>query len=313
MYIEKITAREIFDSRGFPTVEARVELESGAVGIASVPSGASTGSHEAHELRDGGKRLMGKGVTRAVDHVRGEIARALIGQRADDQRALDEAMCALDGTENLSRLGANAILSVSLASAEAAADAYGMPLYRYLGGVAGGGFPLPMMNVLNGGAHASNNVDIQEFMYVPVGADSFERAMRMCVEAYHALRALITQKGLSTALGDEGGFAPNIESDEQALELMAEAVANAGMTLGKDIAFALDVAATEWYEDGGYVLPKRGEAFTRDALIDHFASLAKRHPIISIEDPLGEDDFEGFAQITARLPGVMIVGDDLFV
>ena len=314
MRIAKVDAREIFDSRAFPTVEARVELECGAVGVASVPSGASTGSHEAHELRDGGKRLMGKGVTRAVENVRGEIARAIIGMDAGEQRKIDEAMCALDGTESLSRLGANAILAVSLATAEAAADAYGMELYRYLGGLQGGRFPLPMMNVLNGGAHAGNNVDIQEFMLVPVGADSFGRAMRMCVETYHALKALIRERGLSTALGDEGGFAPNIESDEEVLALMEEAVANAGLTPGKDIAFALDVAASEWYqEDGTYLLPKRGETFTRERLIEHIAGLAERHPIVSIEDPLNEDDFEGFAEFSRRLPGVQVVGDDLFV
>lgn len=313
MRIEKINAREIFDSRGFPTVEAKVELQCGSVGVASVPSGASTGSHEAHELRDGGKRLMGKGVTRAVDNVRGEIQKALVGHDADDQRGVDAIMEALDGTENLSRLGANAILAVSLATADAAANAYGMELYRYLGGVQGGRFPLPMMNVLNGGAHASNNVDIQEFMLVPVGADSFERAMRMCVEAYHALKAIIHERGLATTLGDEGGFAPNIESDEAALDLMTEAVSRAGMTPGKDIAFALDVAASEWYEDGDYVLPKRGTRFTRDALIDHIAGIAARHPIVSIEDPLNEDDFEGFALLSKRLPNVMIVGDDLYV
>lgn len=313
MRIEKVDAREIFDSRGFPTVEAKVELECGAIGVASVPSGASTGSHEAHELRDGGKRLMGKGVTRAVDNVRGEIAKALIGRDADDQKGVDAAMEALDGTESLSRLGANAVLAVSLATAEAAADAYGMELYRYLGGVQGGRFPLPMMNVLNGGAHASNNVDIQEFMLVPVGADSFERAMRMCVEAYHALKSIIHEKGLATTLGDEGGFAPNIESDEEALDLMTEAVARAGMTPGKDIAFALDVAASEWFDDGAYVLPKRGTRFTREQLIDHIAGIAERHPIVSIEDPLNEDDFEGFAMISKRLPNIMIVGDDLYV
>ncbi len=313
MRIDKINAREIFDSRGFPTVEAKVELACGAVGVASVPSGASTGSHEAHELRDGGKRLMGKGVTKAVDNVRGEIQKALVGHDADDQKGIDGIMEALDGTENLSRLGANAILAVSLATADAAANAYGMDLYRYLGGTQGGRFPLPMMNVLNGGAHASNNVDIQEFMLVPVGADSFERAMRMCVEAYHALKAIIHEKGLATTLGDEGGFAPNIESDEEALDLMTEAVARAGMTPGKDIAFALDVAASEWYDEGDYVLPKRGTRFTREQLIDHLAGIAERHPIVSIEDPLNEDDFEGFAMISKRLPHIMIVGDDLYV
>lgn len=313
MRIEKINAREIFDSRGFPTVEAKVELECGAVGIASVPSGASTGSHEAHELRDGGKRLMGKGVTKAVDNVRGEIAKALIGHDADDQKGIDSIMESLDGTENLSRLGANAILSVSLATAAAAADAYGMELYRYLGGTAGGRLPLPMMNVLNGGAHASNNVDIQEFMLVPVGADSFERAMRMCVETYHALKSLIHEKGLATTLGDEGGFAPNIESDEEALTLMTEAVSRAGMTPGKDIAFALDVAASEWYDNGAYRLPKRGTHFTREELIEYLAGIAERHPIVSIEDPLDEDDFEGFQMISKRLPNIMIVGDDLYV
>lgn len=314
MRITRVDAREIYDSRGYPTVEAQVTLENGMAGVASVPSGASTGSHEAHELRDGGPRLMGKGVTKAVENVRGEIARAIAGMNCLDQCAIDEVMCRLDGTENLERLGANAVLAVSMACAQAAARAQNVELFRYLGGITTFGLTLPMMNVINGGAHAGNNVDIQEFMLVPVGAQSFARAMRMCAETYHTLRALLKEKGLSTAVGDEGGFAPNIESDEQALGLMEEAVHRAGMLPGRDISFALDVAASEWLtEDGGYRLPKRGEDISRGALMDYLAGLTRRYPIVSIEDPLGEDDFQGFAKFAAMAPEVTIVGDDLFV
>jgi enolase len=314
MRITSVDAREIFDSRGFPTVEASVTLEGGAMGTASVPSGASTGSHEACELRDGGPRLMGKGVTRAVEGVRGEIAALLRGRDPLNQRAIDEDMCRLDGTENLERLGANAILAVSMACARAAANHMGIELYRYLGGLSGAGLTLPMMNVINGGAHAGNNVDIQEFMLVPVGADSFSRAMRMCAEAYHALKGLLREKRLSTAVGDEGGFAPDIESDEEALILMEEAVYRAGMMPGRDVSFALDVAASGWLEeDGTYFLPKRAARMDRKALMEYLAQLAARHPIISIEDPLAEDDFEGFGLFREMLDGVSIVGDDLFV
>ena len=314
MRITSVDAREIFDSRGFPTVEAKVTLEGGITGAASVPSGASTGAHEACELRDGGPRLMGKGVTRAVDSVRGEIAALLCGRNPMNQRSIDEAMCQLDGTESLERLGANAILAVSMACARAAANHMNVELYRYLGGISGGGLTLPMMNVINGGAHAGNNVDIQEFMLAPVGADSFSRAMRMCAEAYHALKELLKEKRLSTAVGDEGGFAPDIESDEEALILMEEAVYKAGMMPGRDIAFALDVAASGWLsEDGTYFLPKRGERMDRKGLMEYLAALAARHPIISIEDPLAEDDFEGFGLFRSMVSNVAIVGDDLFV
>lgn len=313
MRIAFVGAREIFDSRGFPTVEAYVQLKNGIKAAASVPAGASTGTHEARELRDGGQRLMGKGVAGAVENVRGEIARLLIGQCATEQRSIDEAMCALDGTETLERLGANAVLAVSMACAQAAAKGLGMELYRYLGGISGSGLTLPMMNVINGGAHADNNVDIQEFMLVPIGADSFSRAMRMCAETYHALKGLLRAKGLSTAVGDEGGFAPDIESDEEALLLMEEAVCDAGMTPGRDVAFALDAAASGWLMgENEYAPPKRGRVMSAAELSEYLAALAARHPVISIEDPLAEDDFDGFARFCAMTPGLTVVGDDLF-
>lgn len=291
-----------------------METDSGAWAVASVPSGASTGAHEAHELLDGGHRLKGRGVTGAVDNVRGEIARALTGMDVTDQQALDARMCELDGTPNLSRLGANATLAVSLACARAAAQAMGMELYEYLGTPAEKRMPTPMMNVINGGAHAGNNVDIQEFMLVPVSAQNARESVFMCAEVYHALRDLLTEKGLSVAVGDEGGFAPDVEDDERALELMEDAVLHAGLIPGRDVAFALDVAASAWLTEGGdYLMPKRRARMSREALMGFICGLAERHPIISVEDPLDEDDFGGFAAVRRRLGGVQVVGDDLFV
>lgn len=314
MRIKSIDAREILNSRGWPAVEARVETESGIWSVASAPSGASTGAHEAHELLDGGQRLNGRGMSRAADNVRGEIARALVGMDVTGQQALDARMSELDGTPNLSRLGANATLAVSLACACAGALTQGVELCEYLGGSAERRTPLPMMNVINGGAHASNNVDIQEFMFVPVSAGSARESVFMCAEAYHALRSLLVEKGLSVAVGDEGGFAPDVEDDERALELMEEAVLRAGLIAGRDIAFALDVAASAWLTDSGdYLLPKRRARMSREALMGFICGLAKRHPIISVEDPLHEDDFGGFAELRRRLDGVQVVGDDLFV
>ena len=314
MRIKSITAREVINSRGWPAVEADVNLECGAVGRASAPSGASTGSHEAHELLDGGARLFGRGMLGAVKNINGEISAALNGMDATDQRAVDEKMCALDGTTNLSRLGANAVLAVSLACARAAAAARGEELFEYLGGSEAVRMPLPMMNVINGGAHAGNNVDIQEFMFVPVGARNAEDSVFMCVEAYQSLRALLKDKRLSVSVGDEGGFAPDIEDDERALELMEEALLKAGLVPGRDVAFALDVAASGWLtEDGDYCLPKRGARMSRESLMSFICGLAGRHPIISIEDPLHEEDFGGFTELRRRLKGVQLVGDDLFV
>lgn len=314
MRIKSIGAREILNSRGSPAVEAWVETESGARAVASAPSGASTGAHEAHELLDGGLRLKGRGMTRAVENVRNEIARGLVGMDVTDQRALDARMCDLDGTPNLARLGANATLAVSLACARAGAQARGMELYKYLGCPQKIKMPVPMMNVINGGAHADNNVDIQEFMLVPVSARSAREAVFMCAEVYHALRGLLIEKGLNAAVGDEGGFAPNVEDDERALELMEEAALRAGLTPGRDIAFALDIAASAWLtEDGDYLIPKRRARMSRESLIGFICGLAGRHPIISVEDPLDEDDFGGFAEIRRRLGGVQVVGDDLFV
>ena len=312
--IAKISAREIYDSRGNPTIETTVQLRCGARGVASVPSGASTGAHEAWELRDGGDRLMGRGVLQAVSHVEGEIAQTLIGKSPLNQRRLDETLCQMDGTENLSRLGANAILSVSMACARAAAAALHLPLYRYLGGLPAGKLPGVMMNVLNGGVHAANNVDIQEFMLTPVSAGSVQQAVRMGAEVYHALKFLLQEKGLSASVGDEGGFAPDIPGDEDALVLLEEAVRRAGMIPGQDVCFSLDAAASGWQDGvGGYQLPKRGRRMSREEIIEFFTELAGRHPLFSLEDPLGEEDFQGFAQLKRALPGCLIVGDDLFV
>ncbi len=311
--IKSVKARQIFDSRGFPTIEAEVKLEGGAVGVASAPSGASTGIHEAHELRDGGKAYGGKGVSKAVEGVNGKINEALIGICARDQRAVDNALIALDGTANKEKLGGNALIAVSLATAYAASNALGIPLYRHLGGLAASRWPMPMMNVLNGGAHADNNIDIQEFMLVPVGAKSFREAMKMGAEVYQALKGILKARGLSTAVGDEGGFAPNLENDEEALKLLVEAIGAAAYEPGSEVALAIDAASSEWQEKDGYKLPKRGTETSSQGLSDYFADLADKYPIVSLEDPLAEDDFDGFTEITNRIgERVMIVGDDLF-
>lgn len=313
--IADIGAIEIIDSRGNPTVEATVTLSDGSVGTAAVPSGASTGIFEAHELRDGDKaRFLGKGVTNAVANVNGPIRKALVGKAALDQYAIDQAMIALDGTDNKKALGANAILAVSLAASKAAANALGIPLYRYLGGVNGRTLPVPMMNILNGGAHAKNNVDIQEFMIMPVGAPSFSEGLRWCVEIFHTLGKLLAKDGLSTSVGDEGGYAPNLPDDEDAIKLILEAVSAAGYKPYDEIMIALDAASSEWYDNGVYTMPKKNKRFSQDELIDYFVQLAEKYPIISIEDPLAEEDYEGFAKITKKIGDkVQIVGDDLFV
>ncbi len=312
--IEQVVAREILDSRGQPTVEVDVELSSGARGRAAVPSGASTGAHEALELRDGGDRYGGKGVLTAVANVNGEIADAVMGMPAEAQRDVDGVMIELDGTEGKARLGANAILGVSLAVARAAADDLDTPLYRYLGGVNASVLPVPMMNVLNGGAHADSNVDLQEFMIVPVGAASFSECLRWGSETYQALKGLLKERGLATALGDEGGFAPDLESNEAALALLVEAIGKAGYTAGEEIALALDVASTEFYAGGVYNLAGEGKAYSSTEFIGYLADLCDRYPIVSIEDGMAEDDWEGWRELTAQLGGrVQLVGDDLFV
>lgn len=313
MTIKNIHSIQIFDSRGVPTLETRVTLENGIAGSASVPSGASTGVHEAHELRDGGDEYGGKGVLRAAEQVNRRINDALHGMSATDQRAIDSALLALDGTPEKKKLGANATLSVSMAVARAAARALKLPLYRYIGGITPCGTPLPMMNVLNGGMHADNNIDIQEFMIVPIGAESFDDAMCMGTDVYRALKALLKKSGHSTAVGDEGGFAPSLADDEDALKLLSDAIAQAGYEPGEDIAIALDCAASGWVEGDHYIMPKRQLMMTREQLIDRYEELAGKYPLFSIEDPLGEEDFEGFAQISNRIGDhVLIVGDDLF-
>lgn len=313
MKIESVHAWQIFDSRGFPTIQAEVMLEDGSRGSGSAPSGASTGSHEAHELRDGAEAYGGKSVFQAVQAVNNPIKEALIGMDADDQRSIDERLIELDGTKNKSRFGANALLAVSLAVAEAGAVSAGLPLYRWIGGLQAADLPCPMMNVLNGGKHAANNLDIQEFMLAPVGAEDFGHAMRMGIECYHALKSLLTDKKLTTAVGDEGGFAPDLDSDVQALELLIRAIERAGWKPGEDVALAIDAAASEWNTKDGYFLPCRGEKRSREELIGYYSELAKKFPLISIEDPLFEDDFEGFRSITEKLgDDVLIVGDDLF-
>ncbi|MCD8198928.1 MAG: phosphopyruvate hydratase [Phascolarctobacterium sp.] len=313
--ITDVLAREILDSRGNPTVEVEVCLEDGACGRAAVPSGASTGVHEAIELRDGDKkRYLGKGVTKAVENVNGIISEKIIGMDAECQAAIDELMIQLDGTPNKKRLGANAILGVSMAVAKAAADSVGLPLYLYLGGVAAKELPVPMMNILNGGEHADNNVDIQEFMIMPVGAPSFSEALRMGAEIYHNLRALLKSKGLSTGLGDEGGFAPNLKCNADAIEVIIEAIKKAGYKPGKDVFIALDVAASEMYDDGKYTLAGEGLVKTSAEMVDYLADLCKKYPIISIEDGLAEDDWKGWKMLTERLgKKIQLVGDDLFV
>ena len=313
--ITEVYAREILDSRGNPTVEVEVCLEDGAVGRAAVPSGASTGVHEAVELRDGdAERYMGKGVTKAVDNVNDIIAEAIIGLEATRQTEIDELLIRLDGTPNKGRLGANAILGVSMAVAKAAAASVGLPLYLYLGGVAAKELPVPMMNILNGGQHADNNVDIQEFMIMPVGAKSFSECLRMNTEIYHKLKALLKSKGLSTALGDEGGFAPNLKCNSEAIDVILEAVEKAGYKPGKDIMIALDVASSEFYEDGKYNLAGEGLVKTSDEMVDYLADLCAKYPIISIEDGMAEDDWDGWKKLTKKLgKKVQLVGDDLFV
>jgi enolase len=312
--IEQVVAREILDSRGQPTVEVDVELSSGARGRAAVPSGASTGAHEALELRDGGDRFGGKGVLTAVANVNGEIAEAVTGMPAEEQRDIDALMIELDGTEEKSRLGANAILGVSLAVARAAADDVDVPLFRYLGGVNASVLPVPMMNVLNGGAHADSNVDLQEFMIVPVGAASFSECLRWGSETYQALKRLLRERGLATALGDEGGFAPNLASNEAALQLLVEEIGQAGYTPGEEIALALDVASTEFYADGVYTLAGEGKRHSSAEFVGYLAGLTDRYPIVSIEDGMAEDDWEGWRELTAALGGrIQLVGDDLFV
>jgi enolase len=306
-----VFAREIMDSRGNPTVEAEVFLDDGAHGTAGVPSGASTGVHEAHELRDGGDRYQGKGVLKAVENVNEEIADELVGFEADDQRLIDQAMIALDGTENKSRLGANAILGVSIAAAKAAAQSAGLPLYRYIGGPNAHILPVPMMNILNGGAHADSGVDVQEFMIAPIGAETFSEALQVGAEVYHSLKAVIKDKGLSTGLGDEGGFAPSVDSTKAALDLIVEAVEKSGYKLGEDIALALDVASSEFYKDGKYHF--EGGEHTAEEMTKVYAELIEQYPIVAIEDPLDEDDWAGYSTLIAEVgEKVQIVGDDLF-
>ena len=315
--IEKIIGREIIDSRGNPTVEAEVYLLDGTVGRGAAPSGASTGEFEALELRDGDKlRFGGKGVTKAVENINTVISDALTGVDASDIYAVDAAMIAADGTKDKSNLGANAILAVSIASARAAANALEIPLYRFLGGVNGNRLPVPMMNILNGGAHAANTVDVQEFMIMPVGAPSFKEALRWCAEVFHALAALLKSKGLATSVGDEGGFAPDLASDEEAIQYILDAVKDAGYEPGKDFMIAMDAASSEWKGErkGEYLLPKAGTKFTSEELIEHWKKLVDKYPIISIEDALDEEDWEGWQKLTAELGDkVQLVGDDLFV
>lgn len=314
--IVDVLAREILDSRGNPTVEVEVYLDDGTVGRAAVPSGASTGIFEACELRDGDKsRYLGKGVSQAVEHVNTEIADALVGLNVLDQIAIDKLLIQLDGTPNKSRLGANAILGASLSCAKAAAESLGLSLYGYIGGVNAKTLPVPMMNILNGGAHASNNVDIQEFMIMPVGASCWKEALRMCAEVFHALKKVITAQGGSTAVGDEGGFAPNLKKDEDALKLIVDAIETAGFKPGEDFMIAMDAAVSEWYqEDGTYLLPKAKKTMTRQQMVNMWKSFIAKYPIISLEDGMGEDDWEGWAMLTKALGDkVQLVGDDLFV
>jgi len=310
--INSVTAREILDSRGNPTVEVEVRLEDKSIGRAAVPSGASTGAFEAAELRDGGSRYLGKGVETAVKNVALKIAPAVIGMKADDQRSLDEKMIALDGTKNKSSLGANAILGVSLATARAAALSSNQSLFKYLGGEGAKTLPVPMMNILNGGAHADTNVDIQEFMIAPIGAQSFKESLRWGAEIYHSLKSVLKKKGLATSIGDEGGFAPNLESNRAALDLILVAIENAGFKAGTQIALAMDVAATEFFEDGKYKF--EGKLLTSEQMIAYYRELVSAYPLVSIEDPLDEDDWSGWAKLTAELgEKIQIVGDDLFV
>ena len=315
--IEKVIGREILDSRGNPTVEAEVYLVDGTIGRGMAPSGASTGEFEALELRDGDKsRYLGKGVTKAVENINTVINDTITGMDASDIYAVDKAMIEADGTKDKSNLGANAILAVSIATARAAATALDIPLYRFLGGISGNRLPVPMMNILNGGAHAANTVDVQEFMIMPVGAPSFKECLRWCAEVFHALAALLKSKGLATSVGDEGGFAPDLASDEEAIQYILEAVKNAGYEPGKDFMIAMDAASSEWKgsKKGEYKLPKCGKVFTSEELVEHWKQLVEKYPIYSIEDGLDEEDWEGWQHMTKELGGkVQLVGDDLFV
>ena len=312
--IEHMVGREVLDSRGNPTVEVEVYLASGAEGRAIVPSGASTGQFEAVELRDGQARFGGKGVVQAVDNVNGEIREALIGFDATEQREIDTQMVQLDGTDNKGRLGANAILGVSLAVAKAAADELALPLYRYVGGTNAHVLPVPMLNVLNGGVHADNNVDFQEFMVMPVGAPSFSEALRWGVETYHALKAVLHERGLSTAVGDEGGFAPDLGSNEEAVQVLVEAIERAGFQAGDDMALALDVASSEFFADGRYSLAGEGRELSPSELVALLAELCSRYPIVSVEDGCAEEDWDGWAELSKALGDrVQLVGDDVFV
>lgn len=313
--IESIIGREILDSRGNPTVEAVVTLSNGSVGIGAAPSGASTGIFEALELRDGdANRYVGKGVLKAVENINAIIAPNLIGMDSTNIAAIDQKLIALDGTNDKSNLGANAILAVSLATAKAAANALDLPLYRFIGGINADTLPVPMMNILNGGAHAANNIDIQEFMIMPIGASSFKEGLRWCTEVFHTLAKLLKSKGLSTAVGDEGGFAPNLNSDVEAIELILEAVSAAGYTPGTDFVLAIDAASSEWKAESGYLLPKSQKAYTTDELISFWTDLCERYPIRSIEDGLDEEDWAGWKKLTDVLGDkVQLVGDDLFV
>ncbi|MGN9019116.1 phosphopyruvate hydratase [Lachnospiraceae bacterium HCP1S3_C3] len=318
LQIEKVIGREILDSRGNPTVEAEVILVDGTVGRGTAPSGASTGEFEALELRDGDKaRYLGKGVTKAVENINTVINDTIIGMDVTDIYAIDKAMIEADGTKDKSNLGANAILAVSIAASRAASIALDIPLYRFLGGVSGNRLPVPMMNILNGGAHAANTVDVQEFMIMPVGAPSFKECLRWCAEVFHALAALLKSKGLATSVGDEGGFAPDLASDEEAIQYILEAVKNAGYEPEKDFMIAMDAASSEWKSEKGkgfYKLPKAGTEFTSEELIEHWAALCEKYPIISIEDGLDEEDWDGWKKLTDRLGDkVQLVGDDLFV
>jgi enolase len=312
--IEHVVGREVLDSRGNPTVEAEVVLDSGARGRAVAPSGASTGIREAVELRDGGVRYLGKGVRRAVDNVRGEIADGIVGLDALDQRLVDFTMVDLDGTPDKGRLGANAVLAVSLATAKAAADELGLPLYRALGGVNAHALPVPMLNVLNGGAHANNSIDFQEFMIMPVGAASFSEALRWGAETYHSLRSMLNERGLPTTVGDEGGFAPDLPANEDAVTLLLEAIERAGRVPGEEIALALDPATSELWQDGAYVLAGEGRTLSPAEMVEYWVDLVDRFPIVSIEDGMAEEDWDGWAAHTKALGGrIQLVGDDVFV
>ena len=312
--IVDVVGRQILDSRGNPTVEVEVELESGAAGRAAVPSGASTGEFEAVALRDGGEEYGGKSVRQAVDNVNNEIAEELLGLDATDQRIVDQTLIALDGTPNKAKLGANAILGASLAVAHAAAAAMGLPLYQYIGGCNAHVLPVPMMNIMNGGKHADNNVDLQEFMAMPVGAESFEQALRMGAEVFHALAAVLKGRGLSTAVGDEGGFAPNLGSNEEAIQVIVEAIEKAGYEPGEDVFIALDPAASSFFVDGKYVLAGEGRTLDSEGMVELYQGLVEKYPIISIEDGMAEEDWDGFKLMTDALGGrIQVMGDDIFV